>query len=211
MYILDFDGTIVDIWERYYSVFNDYWKIEELNKTLYIDLKKTHGKDDLIVKEFFEDIHEEDLLDYQRFKKICLEAEEYLRKDRLLVDISKLKSFFEKKEVIVLTVRRDKQMYFNMLENFGIGFLNSRSVVLFPSGIHVKKRWVNLNINCAEKITVVGDSETDASIGIGRKIDFCFVNTGLGNFDKLRQICGDAVYYNSLFQFMENQPGYSSE
>ena len=31
MYIIDFDGTLIDVWDRYYSIFNDFWGINKFN------------------------------------------------------------------------------------------------------------------------------------------------------------------------------------
>ncbi|WP_302429818.1 hypothetical protein [Fusobacterium varium] len=47
-YIIDFDGTIVDVWERYYRIFIEYFKVDILKED-YKKLKKIFPYDiDLI-------------------------------------------------------------------------------------------------------------------------------------------------------------------
>ena len=45
-YIIDFDGTIVDVWERYYRIFIEYFKVDILKED-YKKLKKILKKVDI--------------------------------------------------------------------------------------------------------------------------------------------------------------------
>lgn len=177
-YIFDFDGTIVDVWNRYYAIFEGFYS-SMLSKNEYIQFRRTMTDRELI--KFLKLKNEKEFFEY---KKERIEKLEFLSMDTLLVDKEKLHDFFVKNNCIVLTSRRNERNYQLEIEKLGLSFLKESSIVIEPSDKSVKKTYVLTNReNFDRTFYIVGDSETDLEIG---KITGCktyFVESGLGKAD----------------------------
>ena len=156
--IFDFDGTIVDVWKRYYQIFCDYWEIDHIKLKEYKELKRQYPNDDELVKSLGLDSLR--LISYKDHKRSMLESIYYLRFDSLLVSSTDLQKFFINNNSLVITVRRDKQAYYSQLKWLGLDFIAPKTVLLNPSATDVKVNWVKRYLPESD-ITVIGDSETD--------------------------------------------------
>ncbi len=180
MYIIDFDGTLVDVWKRYYSVFNDFWCIKNFSLSEYKFYKRIYEYDYLIVREKVGLLSETNFLEYKVFKKEKIEDIDYLMLDDLLVTKETLQSFFfRNNDAIILTIRNNKENIFRQFDSLNINFLNDKVIPLNSNGIYTKVDWVKKNISGNEEKIVIGDSETDLMIGEIYGTTVYLVETGL--------------------------------
>ncbi|HBC97292.1 MAG TPA: hypothetical protein DC034_10935 [Clostridium sp.] len=181
MYIIDFDGTLVDVWKRYYLVFNDFWKIKNFDLDEYKFYKREYEYDKLIVKKKIGLCDEEEFLKYKIFKRKNIENINYLLLDNLLASRKFLEKVFCENNAIILTIRNNKKNIFEQLSKLRVDFISNKVILLDNDGIYTKATWVERNINKSEKKIVIGDSEIDLKIGEVSNTIVYIVETGLRN------------------------------
>lgn len=181
MYIIDFDGTLVDIWNRYYTVFNDFWKISSLTLEEYKYLKREYELDSAIIKHLLGEIDAGTFERYKAFKGEHLEDMAYLKLDSLIVQKERLSSFFSENDAIILTIRTNKSNLIKQLNNLDIKGLAEKIIILDNNGKQTKKIWVENNIGKDISKIVIGDSEMDLYIGELENTRVILVETGLRN------------------------------
>lgn len=181
LYIIDFDGTLVDVWNRYYSVFNNFWGIKNFEIKEYRYYKQKLQFDDLIVKKKMGLVGTKTLSEYKLFKKTMLEDFEYLVLDELIASRKWIKDFFLNHDAIILTIRNDRKNLIKQLDFLNISFINSKVISLISNGTDTKLDWVNKNIGLNESKIIIGDSETDLKIGLLKNTKVYLVETGLRN------------------------------
>ena len=84
MIFFDFDGTIADLWPRYYQVFLAASGISGVSQWDYVEAKRSLVSDGEVARHFEKTLPE----GYFQKKRMLLEAETYLRLDTLLVSRS---------------------------------------------------------------------------------------------------------------------------
>ncbi len=180
MIIFDLDGTLLNVWKRYYTVFNAWWKLENLDIEQFIKLKRELVNDERIVKKFIPNVDEKAITLYKNYKSESLERPDLLQLDQEIFDLKLLKNVGNFR---ILTVRRTPDNLFNYLRKRGFDFLIDYTVVLRPSDKLVKYRWIVDNFSTIslknEPLLIVGDSETDLLIGKLSQVEVFLVNTGL--------------------------------
>lgn len=182
MIVFDLDGTLIDVWKRYFFVFNSWWKIENLTLEKFKTLKKEFEQDSLIVS-LFRYFTTQEYTAYKEYKRRKLEEQDILELDEDIVDWNLLKQL--KERYIILTLRRNRQTLFEDLKKRSKDVLDN-VVVLQPSGNQlVKYNWVKNNIPPGEEVFAVGDSETDLLVGNLDNVHIFLVKTGLRDPDKL--------------------------
>lgn len=181
MIIFDLDGTLLDVWRRYFIIFNSWWNLKGLDINSFINLKRKLKKDFYIVNQFYNEISKTEYDLYLNYKKKNLENPELLMLDESIINWNSLK----KLDYIILTVRHNETALYQEFKRRNLGSIIPKIIVLKPSGDLVKYRWVKNNLNINEKIDVVGDSETDLLIGKLPNIKVTLVKTGLRDVDKL--------------------------
>ena len=176
-YIIDFDGTIVDVWERYYKIFIDFFNLK-LSLEEYIKLKRKYSNDQELIENL--KLNNFDINEYFGFKKKNLEKPEYLKKDKLIVRKEKLNEIKNREDICIMTIRRNKEELFEQLKFLNLYELKEKFFVLKPKNVETKKNFILENKEIfADFIFSVGDAETDLEIGT---LDFAknfFVETGL--------------------------------
>lgn len=207
MVVFDLDGTLIDVWERYYFVFNSWWNIENLDLETFKDLKKRYEQDDLIVK-LFRSFSDEELRLYKEYKKEKLEDPNLLELDKDIVNWDFINQLEKKSNYIILTLRRNPSVLLENLEKKGKS-IKSKVVVLPPSSDpFIKYEWVRNNLP-NDKIIVVGDSEVDLLIGRLKKSHVFLVRTGLRCPERLIKKYGDELknkvtVINSVNDFLQD-------
>ena len=78
MRFIDFDGTLVDLWPRYYHVFCSLLNIEWVKIDEYKRAKQKLGKDELVAQYFGKQLGKT----YFEEKSIALEEKEFLKYDQ---------------------------------------------------------------------------------------------------------------------------------
>lgn len=183
--VLDFDGTIVDIYERYYRIFKEFYKID-ISKEQYIKLKKIYPNDKDLIKFL-----ELDIESFERYKKIKaekLENEEYLKLDTLIISKKQLFEILQNREYIVLTIRKEKSRLYKQLKWLNLEEIEDRTIVLSPKNKFIKREYILENREKFSKyLTCIGDSETDLEIGKIKNVKIYHVNSGLRDSENLKK------------------------
>jgi len=177
--IFDLDGTLLDVSDRYYSVFNTFWNITSLSKDIYWSLKRKLRDDWLVLDQILGRVSGADYERYLKYKKSTLEQELFLRLDRPLVDwrrIYRIESTW-----FILTLRRHPEALFSQLEYLGLSEFRERMVVLSPEGPRTKVTWLCTHVEPGVCVDVIGDSETDLSCGERPLSCVYLVTTGLAD------------------------------
>lgn len=180
IYFFDFDGTIVDIWKRFYHVFLDAGKVFGIGFDSY-KRQKMLLKRDNDVASFFGvslDAH------YFENKKIMLEQIDYLKFDTLLVDPELLMRFFNNKEAYILSKRRNKKNLLEEIKNLKIDSLISRVIVIDPDSNMTKSDFLRQNVSAP--FTLIGDSTEESNVSILDNANVLLVSTGLETFNNER-------------------------
>lgn len=127
--VLDFDGTIVDIWNRYYKVFKEASKTNVLiSKQKYREIKRECLRDDYVAERIGITLPN----NYYDKKRELLERTDFLSLDKLVIEKQKLIRFVLNNKCIVLTKRNKPENFFTELEYLGLAEIRSKCFVISP-------------------------------------------------------------------------------
>lgn len=182
MVIFDFDGTIVDVWQRYYAVFCRLMQgalpsMEDYKR------EKVSLSDDFRLAELFD---LKPVSDYRGKKRALLEDKEYLSLDRLIVDPLLLTKRFNELGSIVLTKRRDRDALMREMDSLGLSCILDNVVVVDPDTGMSKAGWIEESGLMGSIDAVIGDSLEDMDAGNNANASLYFVETGLFGIDRIR-------------------------
>ena len=185
---IDFDGTIVDVFPRYYGILSEYLKEianESLDFSQYKKLKRLGKKDHIIVKELTQGL-EIDIDEYLKYKRERLESFSWLLKDTLIGNPEganlKLKNMGYK--VVLLTQRYNKNNLNKQLEILNIKECFDEVVMVKPiAGQNVKAVYIGTMSNSDD--IIVGDSKVEIDASILLNINGYFVESGLFSAESL--------------------------
>lgn len=176
MIFFDFDGTIVDLWPRYFAVFSELLNLESIDIAEYKEQKQLLIRDDKVAKHFGKQLP----FNYFNRKAHLLEKHEYLILDKLFFSKQLINEFFSKYHAMILTKRRDNNSFEKELKLLNI---NVPKKVISDG---TKAKWIEENYK-EEKCIIIGDSIADLEAGKLINTDAYMVNYGLGTkgqFDK---------------------------
>ena len=187
MIFFDFDGTLVDVWERYYRVFVTAGGLSAVERDAYIYSKRELGKDDLVA----DCLHCTLAPTYYTEKKHLLERADFLKLDTLLVSVDVLLDFFAQYPCRILTVRRDPDAFYEQLENLGLSSIAEKSIALQPEHRIGKVDYIAAHYGM-EKNIIVGDAASEYEVSALENTQVVLVKTGLCNptdFPVRRNVC----------------------
>ena len=149
--LIDLDGTVLNFWERYYSIFNDSFNL--LSKSEYI-LMRREGLSEKMVLNLLGIM---DIEKYLENRMKIIESEYYLSFDKLF-DTKKLKQFDYR---ILITYRKNRINLINQLKKLNI--LEFFTKIITPeNSLSAKKFKFKIIKKYKEKDCVmIGDTETD--------------------------------------------------
>lgn len=176
--LIDFDGTIVDVWQRFYKVFVASSKT---NKTIdfnkYKELKLKFEDDYLIAKYLGIELP----ADYKLQKRQLLEDMQYLSFDKLLISKDRLINFIISKNAVIFTKRRSIDNFYKELDMLGLSGISNRCMVLSPNKkISKYEYWTN---HTGENVLIIGDSIEEYDFSKNNQNIIILVKTGLRNVD----------------------------
>lgn len=181
---IDFDGTIVDVYERYFGVLQSF-----INKTspgqmhfnLFIKLKRSGLKDHEIANKLT-GINDFNIEKYVKYKTSHIESLNWLSKDKL---IGNFEQFISKchdmnYSVSLLTQRRNPINLYIQLEKLNIyHFFDNIHVVTPKAGRNVKYELLKENIQFNSPTIIIGDSNEEIKAGNILGLRTFHVRTGL--------------------------------
>ena len=170
--LLDFDGTIVDLWPRYHAVFCTLSNAD-INISSYKQLKQKLKKDE----ELFKYLNLKIPQDYFAMKSKLLEDKDFLKYDKLIVKKENLIEFTNKNNVKILTARRYPDNFMWELDYLGLSSLRNCSICVNEP----KKDWAKAN-NFSNGI-IIGDDVRDLEVALNPGVFAIMVLSGLGTDD----------------------------
>ena len=183
MNLIDFDGTIIDLWPRYCAVFN-YLLKSNIELSEYKTAKQKLQRDSLVADYFGLTLSE----DYFSMKAIALEDPIFLELDILLFDSIVLNKVLSK-NFCILSHRRNPESFYLELSRLNIKcdavVVNSKS----------KKQWA---IDSGAHIDrIIGDSIQDLEVGSIPGVEAWMTGYGLGTREQF-----DSA--NIIYRYVEN-------
>lgn len=174
MIFFDFDGTLVDVWERYYRIFVAAGGLSAVEHDAYIHSKRELVKDDLVADR----LHCTLAPAYYTEKKRLLERADFLKLDTLLIGVDELLEFFARYPSRILTVRRNPAAFYEQLENLGLSSIAEKSIVLHPEHRIGKVDYITAHYG-TEKNVIVGDAASEYEASALANTQVVLVRTGL--------------------------------
>ena len=176
---VDFDGTIVDVFARYYGILKAYIGVETKEEKLneYIKMKRSGRKDHEIAKECWgENI---DISDYLKFKRKNLEEEKWLRTDTIIGEPQNAYNELKKKgyAVKLLTQRRSKENFENQLG--WLGLKNAFDDWMIVAPLHENAKLLFLKSVIHKEDILIGDGKLEMECAEKLNVQGFFVQTGL--------------------------------
>lgn len=175
VYLIDFDGTLVDVWQRYYVAYTRAAKVD-ISFHDYVSVKRDLEQDTLVAEKFGTILRKE----YVEDKKCLLESGELLAMDTLLLNDGEIAKLLLRGDVYIFTKRRDKQLFLLQLEKLGLSGFRDGAIVVDGSLYGSKLDYLKSNFT-TENVVVVGDSEDDAQCSLLPNVKVYLVATGLRN------------------------------
>lgn len=174
MIYFDFDGTLADVWQRYYRVFVDASRITGVGFEDYIRIKREFPKDAEVARRFGGSLPE----DYWQRKRSMLEDPAYLKYDRLLVSAERICTFFKEHDCRIITNRRHAADFRGQVAALGLEALLDRCIVLNPDEKKSKTQYLR-EVHPEERFILVGDAEAEAQAAAIDLAEVFLVKTGL--------------------------------
>ena len=194
MKIIDFDGTLVDIWPRYYAVFSELTK-SNVGLEEYRRVKRIYERDSLVAQQLGVVLPD----DYFVYKQILLEEKTFLELDKLWINVEDILNLFQEEDII-LTKRRREDNFFWQLDRLRLHELILQSHVVQDSKEeYVRKRY------CEKEKIVLGDSMQDLEIGRMPKTKCIMLGCGLFSRFRFEESGIDYVYYDTLQEAICNE------
>ncbi len=174
MIFFDFDGTIVDVWFRYYQVFLSAARITGVSLADYKEAKQTLLSDREVARHFGLALPDT----YSTVKQKLLETERFLCLDSILLPPEKLIAFFSQHDCRLLTSRRRPNAFLSELKALGLGQLSDRAFILDPNS-DINKRGFLAQYFSQGFHVIVGDSEAEWEAATLKNMHAILVRTGL--------------------------------
>jgi len=201
MLFFDFDGTIVDISGKYFSVYSDFVRMHggsAMTQRQYWELKRSETSN----KEILDASHlpdlDPDLLSQHIINKI--ELEQFLQNDRLFDDAAAvLDRLSSRHACYLISMRRNRPMFQKQLrwlniEHFFTAVLAPEFSVAERSKAVLSSKAETLErLGITSPSLIVGDSGLDITTGKKLGIATCAVTTGIRNESALKKYGPDFI------------------
>lgn len=205
MIVLDFDGTIVDVWKRYHKIFCEGLVNRTLEPTLedYRKLKRKLKRDGDIAKVIGSNL----VPGYFEIKKIKLESKEYLALDSALLDEKSINIIAtHQTSFIILSARRMPDLLQWEIDRLGIPIPHCQLHVVSPDEKESKAEWLRVHgtyVDC-----VIGDSASELHALPNLNVRRIFVDTGLFCYEDVLNAGVKIAYKSEINSAIEQCIGF---
>ena len=196
-YVVDFDGTIVNVWDRFFQAFCLASQIKQID----FDVSKYRSYRLSGVSDYDLSLRLGSTVAQNRFrasKRHYLESQRLLYADTLLVERDCLLAWFDRHDAYIVTMRRSREMLENEMRSLGIGDLLAHTFVINPDDGDTKRDWVQRELPRDEPVCAVGDAIADMEIGTLDNAMAFHVSTGLFPWNEIRDKCPWSKQIESL-------------
>lgn len=202
---IDLDGTILNVYARYFAIFRKFIssEIDELNT--FEDWKKLKRKrlDDKEIFNAISYISDTRYQEYRKYKGKSLEDPNFLALDTLIHNPSILFSNFDSCRFVILTQRNKEKNTLIQLKNLGIYNYFHEIVVVKPDN-KTNAKYEYLKNNSSKEDFIIGDSPLEIKAANKLNIKAFHVNTGLYDRDFIEQECIFVENYADAFECIRN-------
>lgn len=153
MRFFDLDGTLLDLWPRYYKVFCSILAISDISFRQYKEKKQELKKDEKVAAAFGYRLP----ADYFRKKSEFLERKDFLKFDKMWFSKTEIQKLF-RNDSMILTKRRYSDNLKWQLNKLGI---KATTVIV---GEMTKLQWIENNYPKEDSL-MIGDSIMDLETG----------------------------------------------
>lgn len=175
--VFDLDGTLLDVWARYFAVFNALSFSHGYSFNQYREMKRRLRLDTKVAQALGTSLPE----DYSVRKRILLESDEMLGLDKPIISSERLKKWATSNSGIIVTKRRNTASAIAQLDRIGLANIFDEVVILDPEEGKSKTDWVkerqSFGLCCWD--AVIGDGPEDVMLGRHLGIETVFVESGL--------------------------------
>ncbi len=185
---IDLDGTLLDVWPRYYTVMNAFLESHGLTSLSLEEYKRQKlqwvGDEAILMNAVGGNPREGGVLlpTYRIWKREALESEPMLRLDR---PIGNLGAFAARMNpayrLNLISIRRDRELALKQLRRLNMILPFERIDLVSPSRAGNPK-WDAINDRATPNDIMIGDSEIDAACGSMLGLRTFHVRTGLRSF-----------------------------
>lgn len=190
---LDLDGTLLDISEKYYQIYNEGigQSNEPFNKFLFWELKRK-GLDDTTIFEIMR--FNINIDSFREWKKQVIESEKFLAFDTLHPStLDLLHTLSKKYKLVLITMRKRRKSLINQIESLGINnyfqeVLSSNESYENTDGKELKTSLIHSFLATKQKAIIVGDSNADIISGNKLGLFTVAVLSGIRNYDYLKKL-----------------------
>lgn len=197
--LIDLDGTILNFWERYYSIFNESFingllRTNKLPDKYEYILMRREGMSEKMILNLIGITNTEKYLNYRMEKLI--ESNHYLSFDKLF-DIKRLEKFDHR---ILITYRKNHKNLINQLKKLGIHDFFDKIITpenIFHSAIPVNIFKLEMMGKYKEEnCIVIGDTKIDILSAKANGIYSIGVLSGMTNLARMENINPDRIINN---------------
>lgn len=194
---IDFDGTIVNVFPRFYRIFKEYLSVKydvQLEYNSFCEKKRRGMYEHVYAKEVFGiNVNVEE---YVKFKRNRLEDQEYLKEDIIIGNPKSAYLSLKKAGFFVqlLSQRRNSENlkweleYLNLVECF------DSIAVVYPIPDNAKLKYLRKIVTSED--VIIGDSTIDMDCAVVLDIEGWFVKSGLHSDEKVPSVIHRAENYN---------------
>lgn len=172
MKVFDFDGTLIDIWPRYYAVFCEAANAQTIAFAAYKKIKKRFQRDALVAEQLGVELPD----NYFSRKKVLLEDENFLKLDVPLFSPDEIQAMLGE-DAIILSKRRNARSFYQELDSLGI---RCKSYILEQGD---KIDWLSKLPSEGDNI-MIGDSLQDLSVAGLPNYSAWMVGYGLNTYEQ---------------------------
>lgn len=173
---IDLDGTIIDVFDRYCGILNQYLASfgVKIPRSDYVRMRHDGVNEQDMPKQLLgRDIPFDD---YRTFKLSRLESAQWLEKDSIIGDISRLKEY--PFEYAIITQRNNRDAALAQIEKLGLDRYFDEIIVVAPQkGVNSKAEYLKGKVTAGD--CIIGDSRTELECAEILGIRGFFVKSGL--------------------------------
>lgn len=201
----DFDGTLIDVSQKYYHAHCAACKIMRLRSCSfkkYWGAKRSKTPEHELVNL---DLHSTRLRDYENSRIRLLENNEFLEYDKLFPFTKKLlQSLKDRHRLFLVTLRRDAGFLLREVNNFGIANFFTKILIHCPkSNALVAKMNLLKEIKFSSDDLIVGDTEVDIEAGKQLNLITVAVESGIRKKSILKKYAPDYLFKNAFQLFIK--------
>ncbi|MED4959711.1 HAD hydrolase-like protein, partial [Paenibacillus macerans] len=186
---IDLDGTLLDVWPRYYTCMSSFFESQSLPFVTFQQYKRQKRelvRDDVIIRRLIRNnpaAAEELISKYKLWKKDKLESESLLKLDQPIGQLrffaAQLKPNYQ---LYLISVRSKHEPAVRQLQRLNMVAPFKRINLVSPSSC-INPKWQIIRHLATPADLLIGDSETDLECGFMLGLRTFHVDTGLRSYE----------------------------